>query len=264
MTDGSTLGFNQNPEGLDESRVELLRRATHQGISDASAVLPAPFLAFGQVIRKYAIPVQYADDLLDGMKHDAEKQPIKTTADLLLYCYQVAGTVGLMMCHIMGIKSPRALRNAVDLGIALQMTNIARDIGEDFRVGKIYLPEEWLNQVEIQPSQLLNPKNAKTLDQLVERLLTEAEAYYQSGLKGLIDLPWRAALAVSIATFVYRGIGLEVRARGPFARHHRVVLTRRKKLKAFIQGGYQVFTTIPNRLIQPRPTVAIEETWRYP
>jgi phytoene synthase len=263
VTDGSILGFHQNPIGLEVNRVEHLKEMTHLGVREENPSIDTTFLAFGQVARKHQIPLVYADDLLIGMKRDAEAQKISNHADLLTYCYQVAGTVGLMMCHIMGLKDPRALKYAVDLGIALQMTNIARDIGDDYRVHKIYLPEDWLQEENIPATKLLEPEHALRLNFLVHRLLKEADHYYELGLRGLVDLPWRPALAVAVASSIYRAIGIEVLKLGPEARTQRVTLSLFQKFKALSWGISLLLKTIPDRIFFPRPISPISEIWRY-
>ncbi len=263
VTDGSQLGFHQNPEGLEAHRVTQLKEATHLAIREDRSITNGAFVAFGEVARKHGIPSLYADDLLQGMQHDAEGGQIRTRSDLLVYCYQVAGTVGLMMCHIMGLKDSRALKYAVDLGIALQMTNIARDVSDDFRVGKIYLPEDWLVKAGIPSRDLLAPAHSENLHQVVTQLLSEADLYYQSGLRGLNDLPWRAALAVAIAASVYRAIGIQVLKQGSSGRGNRAVLNRLQKMKAAASGISLLLPTLPERIFRPRPIRPILEIWRY-
>ena len=90
---------------------------------------------------------------------DARGVRYATLQELLLYCYRVAGTVGLMMAHVMGLRDERALRNAADLGIAMQLTNIARDIIEDADMGRIYLPSAWLKEAGIEPSEIAAPRH---------------------------------------------------------------------------------------------------------
>jgi phytoene synthase len=263
VTDGSTLGFSQNPMGLETNRVQKLIEHTQLAIKNPQAPLERPFIAFAKVMNDHEIPWAYAQDLLEGMSRDARGDLISNASDLRLYCYQVAGTVGLMMCHIMGLKDPRALKNAVDLGIALQLTNITRDIGDDYRVGKIYLPMEWLQEAGIAPADLMHPKSAIPLETLVNRLLREAEVHYKSGLKGLSDLPWRPALAVAIAASVYRAIGIRVQKLGPLARHQRVSLSRFAKSLALLRGIFILMQTLPGRLFKPRTISPIREIWRY-
>ncbi|HEY6551894.1 MAG TPA: phytoene/squalene synthase family protein, partial [Vicinamibacteria bacterium] len=91
--------------------------------------------AFQEVIQERAIPQSYPADLLEGLGMDVDFRRYETMDELLLYCYRVAGTVGLMMCHVMGVADPRALRHAAHLGMAMQLTNISRDVMEDWGRG---------------------------------------------------------------------------------------------------------------------------------
>src|ERR1051325_6811727 len=130
-------------------RVTSLKQRT----AAASGFMPQTdpvFIALQYIARRYAIPAHYALELIEGMAMDARGTRYTTLKELLLYCYRVAGTVGLMMTHVMGVRDQRALRNATDLGIAMQLTNIARDIIEDAAIGRIYLPLAWLREAEIE------------------------------------------------------------------------------------------------------------------
>ena len=124
-----------------------------------------------------------------------------TTAlkELLLYCYRVAGTVGLMMSHVMGLRDESALKHAADLGIGMQLTNIARDIIEDAAMGRIYLPLSWLQEAQIPAAEVAAPEYREKLAMLSLRLLREADRYYRSGDAGLWYLSFRSACAVSAA-----------------------------------------------------------------
>lgn len=271
IADGSTLGFHQNPAGLSEDRVAKLVENSKLAVEGTSDPSDLPLIAFGQVMRKYQIPFVYAEDLLKGLQHDAAGNKIETLEELLLYCYRVAGTVGLMMCHIMGLKDQNSLEKAVHLGIALQLTNISRDIGDDFRVSKIYLPSTWLNELGVPPEDLLDPKLSTSVESLVARLLKESEAYYASGLTGLKDLPWRCALAVAIAASVYRRIGRTVLLRGYRAWENctsesnssRVILGRWDRAVALFEGFYLFSKTLPSRIFFYKRITPIERIWRY-
>lgn len=184
---------------------------------------------------KPAIKPKYFLELIDGVLSDLEKVRIKTEEELMQYAYSVAGTVGLMMCDIFEIHNSLARRHAVDLGIAMQFTNIARDVVDDAHFYRRYLPHEWVSPLE--PGDILNPTfHQKVLikNGLVQ-LLTLADSYYKSGLFGLRYLPFRARLAILIAARVYRQIGLEL-AKNDFNvwSHRTVVPMRRKLLICFI------------------------------
>ncbi len=101
-------------------------------------------LAWNDTRLKYSIPTLYAEQLIDGVRMDSQPGRYQTFAELAVYCYGVASTVGLMSMHIIGFTDQRALPYAIRLGVALQLTNILRDVGEDWRMGRLYLPREEL------------------------------------------------------------------------------------------------------------------------
>lgn len=202
-------------------------------------------LAFGRVSREYAIPMRYARDLLAGFETDTSGAEIKTEADLELYSYRVAGVVGLMMCHVMGVSRREATSQAIELGLAMQMTNIARDVREDFERNRVYLPSTWLIDAGVNRARLLDDET-KTF-KLVERLLALAKVRYESGLCGLSALPLRAAIAVSIAAAVYAGIGKKVLRRGPKSLRDRTYLTSLEKAFYAARGLVRV---IPLALVR--------------
>lgn len=267
VADGSTLGFHQNPIGLPENRVQVLLEKSCLAISGNIEGLELPFIAFGQVMRKYHVPWLYAEDLLKGMQHDVSGKTLGTLEDLRLYCYQVAGTVGLIMCHIMGLKNSQALEKAVHLGIALQLTNIVRDIGDDFRVSKVYLPQNWLSELGISSDDLLDSRYSLELESLAKRLFQEADNYYRSGLAGLKELPWRCALAVAIAASVYRTVGKRALSQGYLSWNTygrtRTSLGPWDQIQACCVGVYLFLKTIPSRMLDRRSTPPIDQIWRY-
>lgn len=263
ITDGSVLGFGQNSSELPSDRVEVLRKMSLLALQGKEEGLELPFVAFGRVMRKYNIPWIYADDLLTGMLHDAAGRSIETFNDLLLYCYRVAGTVGVMMCYLMGLKNPGALKNAVDLGIALQLTNIARDVGDDYRATRIYLPSEWLKEFGLSPDQLLSPSSSGQLEALVSALLQRADKYYCSGKQGLIELPWRCAVAVSVAASVYRTIGVRVLKLGHQSWQTRVSLGKWDMTLALMKGIGSFLTSVPARILNRRSVVPLDRNWRF-
>jgi phytoene synthase len=193
----------------------------------ATAGQTDPVLAgFQRVVRRRAIPRRYADDLLDGMAMDVGRVRYQSFDDLLLYCYRVAGTVGLMMAHIMGVRSPSALRRATDLGIAMQLTNICRDVAEDGRRDRVYLPGV--------PSVA-----ADDVRPVVAELLRRAEGFYRSGDEGMAALPTRCVVAIRAARLIYSEIGREIARRGFDVFSGRAVVSRGRKawlaLRAIIE-----------------------------
>jgi len=162
------------------------------------------------VVSDIRLPREYPDELLAGMAMDAAGTRYRTLDELLLYCHRVAGVVGLMMCHAMGVADERSAVHAGHLGIAMQLTNIARDVAEDWSRGRLYLPLDWLDGEPPQD----RPLEDATTAPVVRRLLDVADRYYASGEAGLIHLDRRSRLAVRVARTVYAEIGSEVRRAG--------------------------------------------------
>ena len=156
--------------------------------------------------------------LIDGLLQDQTKVALSSERSLLRYGYRVAGTVGLMMSTILGCYDSKALKHAIDLGIAMQLTNIARDVLEDAQMGRRYLPSEWVE--DMTADQIIELAHAgpstdrDLISGAVARLLGLAEMYYVSGMQGLVYLPLRAHLAIAVAAQVYRQIGLQIVAKG--------------------------------------------------
>lgn len=221
----------------------------------------AAFKAFQNVVQTFQIPIDYPIDLLEGFSMDAHGIRIQTEEDLWNYCYRVAGVVGLMMCQIMGLNDSQARKNAVDLGMAMQMTNIARDVLEDFGNGRVYLPEMWLRSFQISPSRLFHQPEA--LYQVVNKLLEHAEMKYRFGFLGLKALPLRAALAVSIAGSVYRGIGRKIQKRGASTLFQRTYLNPFEKCFYVLEGSLRIFPIFLKRLLKPWKPVHLETIWKF-
>ncbi len=181
---------------------------------DASYAGREPATAAGQMLKAVAedirLPREYPDELLRGMEMDTAGQRYKTFDELLLYCHRVAGVVGLMMCHAMGVSDDRAAAHAGHLGVAMQLTNIARDVAEDWQKGRLYLPADWLGG----DPPVGQPLDDSTTAPAIRRLLDEADRYYRSGDAGLPHLDRRSRLAVRTARAVYAAIGTEVRRNG--------------------------------------------------
>lgn len=186
-----------------------LKEEIEQGLFPASLVFE------GQGIQR-----RWLLDLIDGALYDTQFKPFQTEEQLDLYCYQVAGVVGLMMCPLLGVRDPVAYQHAVDLGSAMQLTNIARDVAEDARRGRIYIPKSWLTtnqKVTVKPEWLRTAEGIEfTLNEvgaaeLVQRLLAKADGLYLSGLRGLGYIPWTTRLSIAVAAEVYRDIATSLR-----------------------------------------------------
>jgi phytoene synthase len=164
----------------------------------------------------------------------------------------VAGVVGLMMASIMGAQDPRVLDRACDLGLAFQLTNIARDIVEDARMGRCYLPAQWLREAGIPPSALAEPRHRAALARVAARLVDYAEPYYDSAQQGIAALPLRSAWAIASARKVYRQIGIEVKRRGARAWDERAGTTRATKLWLLAKGAGSALGSRFSRDARPR------------
>ena len=167
--------------------------------------------AFTALASRRGIDQRFPSALIDGVESDLGAVTIPTRHDLLRYCYRVAGSVGAMMCPILGARDGRALPFAIDLGIGMQLTNIARDVLEDAHRQRLYLPTEEFNApVTVEGLLEGNPNQRQAATQVVLRLLDLAEEYYRSAAQGLRFIPLRQRLAVLVAARIYRAIGLRI------------------------------------------------------
>ena len=188
--------------------------------------------AFMQVKGQLRIPMLYAEELVAGMAMDVEGRRYETRDELLLYCHRVAGVVGLLMCHVFGVREEAALVHAVHLGWGMQLTNICRDVAEDWSMGRLYLPAARLRahgfEHDAQPSGPLPRHYAFAA--VVEEMLADADKLYRSGDLGLRSLPPRSALAVDVARRVYSAIGERLVARNYDVYQGRAFVSKPRKL----------------------------------
>jgi len=211
--------------------------------------------AFAALVRQRNIPEHYPRELVAGMRMDVLGTRYPDTATLLRYCYRVASTVGLMMCHVMGLRadgtSPAAaLHPAAHLGIAMQITNICRDVAEDWARGRRYLPADQLPPAAaVEPTDPALPAPlAAPFAATVTALLARADAHYHAGDRGLDALPWRAALAVAAARHIYRDIGRVLLDRGGDVTAGRVWTTKPRKLVLVARAALGIAASAPRRL----------------
>lgn len=187
--------------------------------------------AFAGVVERFAIPRAVVDALAEGMEWDAEGRTYRTVDDVRAYGARVAGTVGVMMTLIMGGRDPDVLARACDLGVAMQLTNIARDVGEDARRGRLYLPTEWLDDEGVDVESFLRaPAPAVGIRRVTGKLLDHAEGLYARADDGIAHLPADCRVAIRAARLVYSEIGRVVRARDLDAVTSRAVVPLPKKL----------------------------------
>lgn len=201
---------------------------------------PGPDLvdrAMAAVVQRHGIPPALPRALIEGFAWDAQGRRYETFDDLQAYAARVAGTVGAMMSLLMGVRSPAALARACDLGVAMQLSNIARDVGEDAAMGRLYLPRQWMREAGLDPDAwLARPCHSPALASVVQRLLQAAEALYTRVGEGVAELPLGCRPGINAARFLYRQIGLEVQRRGLDAVSGRAVVSRRRKLLGLAQA----------------------------
>ena len=225
LADGQTLGHGAAAPADPERRIALIREMTERSLAGERTGL-LPFDALAVVADECAIPRRFIDDHLKGFALDAEGWRPATEDDLLRYCYYVAGAVGCMMAIVMGVAGDdeETLDRASDLGIAFQLSNIARDIVEDHGVGRLYLPSEWLD------GERLDLDDRKGLAVIAARLATLVAEYEASARVGAARLPFRSRWAVLAAANIYGGIARKVVARAEGAWDSRTVIHKPAKL----------------------------------
>ena len=171
--------------------------------------------ALSRVVARHRLPRALLDAMLDGFAWDAEGRRYPDLPALEEYAARVAGTVGAAMAVLMGARTPDLVARACDLGIAMQLSNIARDVGEDARAGRLYLPLSWLREAGIDPGAFLAaPAHSPAIAGVVRRLLAEAETLYARADAGIAALPLACRPGITIARRLYADIGREVARNG--------------------------------------------------
>ena len=171
--------------------------------------------ALADVIVMYNLPRALFEALIEGLEWDQAGRSYDSIEELHAYAARVASAVGTIMTCIMGRKSAKTLARACDLGVAMQLTNIARDVGEDARNGRVYLPRDWLIDAGLTPEELIaNPQMSSALAIVVRRLLSHADSLYEQSLLGIADLPIRSRPAINAARRIYAAIGDQIADNG--------------------------------------------------
>jgi len=165
---------------------------------------------FKKIESKYKIPKKYIQDLFYGVSLDTKPVKIKTTKELLKYSYYVAGTVGAMMTYIFNTTNSKAIKCAINLGIAMQLTNISRDVVKDAYLQRIYIPETFLNENITVKNIINNNFSKKKLFFSIKKIILLAEKYYISGNSGIKFLPRTIKFPIFLASTIYQGIGKKI------------------------------------------------------
>jgi phytoene synthase len=246
MADGQDHGGEMAEITDPAESLAAIRALTAQALRGDSTGDPA-FDCLGVVARECGLTQKMADDVIEGFALDAEGWHPRRETDLYRYCFHVAGAVGVMMAVVMGVSSDdeATLDRACDLGLAFQLANIARDIAEDGRAGRCYIPDDWLAQLDIEPGEHLRPHNRKKLALIGRWLADEAGQYEASARVGAARLPFRARWAVLSAAGIYGDIARKVRAMGEAAWDRRIYTTRGEKLRWVAKASWEAWWNAP-------------------
>ena len=223
IADGQDHGHRMTRIDDAPARLKRLSAMTEAALAGDWVGDPA-FDALRIVAAETNLPPHFARDLVAGFALDAEDWRPRSEDDLYRYCYHVAGAVGCMMAVVMGVSpdDDATLDRACDLGMAFQLANIARDVEEDARVGRCYIPIDWLAELQIPPGEQMKPAYRQRLAVLASRLADRAAAFEASARLGTPNLPFRSAWAVLAAAGIYGAIGRDVAALGGHAWDRRV------------------------------------------
>ena len=198
----------------------------------AGRPLPIPAdRALAVVVDRFAIPRALPEALLEGFAWDAAGLRCEDVGDLHAYAVRVASSVGAMMALLMGARDPDALARACDLGVAMQLSNVARDVGEDARAARLYLPLRWLREAGVDPEGFLaDPRFTPALGGVVRRVLDAAETFYRRATEGVALLPLGCRPGIGAARLLYAEIGREVARNGYDSVSRRAVVPRGRKV----------------------------------
>lgn len=186
--------------------------------------------ALTEVVHEFSIPRAMPDALIEGLAWDTTGRSYETLSELYDYAARVAGCVGAMMTLIMQTTDQRAVARALDMGVAMQLTNIARDIGEDARMGRLYLPQRWFVQAGIDADQwLANPEQNEHITAMCKRLLSYADVLYKRSDAGVALLPLSCRAGIRAARVIYSDIGRQIASQGYETVNQRAIVSRTRK-----------------------------------
>ena len=249
-------------EGRDKAAAVLRLRDRLEAIY-AGRPRPAPVdRAFAAVVEGFEMPRALPEALLEGLAWDAAGRRYRSLSDLKDYAARVAAAVGAMMCVLMRTRDADALARACDLGLAMQLTNIARDVGEDARAGRLFLPLDWLAAEGVAPDRFLAaPESLPGIRRITAALLAEADRLYWRAGTGVRRLPFDCRAGILAAGHVYAAIGTEVARNGHDAVSHRARTSAGRKLALLALSGAQaaagaVLPASPRLHAAPEPEVA--------
>ena len=207
------------------------------------------------LVQECGLPRHLLDALVEGFAWDSQERTYETLEEVHAYGARVAGSVGAMMCWIMGARQPQTLARACELGVAMQLTNIARDVGEDASNGRLYLPRAWLREARLEPEAWLRaPAFDARIGAVIARLLEEADRLYAHAQCGIAELPADCRAAILAASVIYGEIGRQLRREGCDSVTHRTVVGTGRKLvllaAAWTQVGWIRAEVTPRRPLE--------------
>lgn len=251
LADAQEMGGALGDQSDAAARLATIRERTAMALAGGPTG-DASFDGLGVVARECGLTRAMCDDVIAGFALDAADWRPRSEADMLQYCYHVAGAVGVMMAKVMGVPDGHddtldadTLDRACDLGIAFQLANIVRDVWEDDAAGRCYLPLEWLVEADIPPGQHMKPVYRAELVAMVHDACTLARAYEASARIGAARLPFRSRWAILAATGIYGSIARKVERAGIHGWDHRAFTTRFEKLRHLIGAGTASLRAVP-------------------
>jgi phytoene synthase len=240
LADAQEHGGRLGDQADADKRLHRIRELTALAFAAKATGEPA-FDGFGVVARECGLTRDMAEAVIAGFALDAADWRPRSEADLMRYCWHVAGAVGVMMAVVMGVspEDEDTLDRACDLGLAFQLANIARDVEEDDAAGRCYLPLEWLVEADIPPGEQLKPRYRAELTRLVARLCRIAHAHECAARVGAGKLKPRQRWAVLAAAGIYGDIARQVERRGEHAWDHRTVVSDARKAGWIAKAAWQ-------------------------
>ena len=187
-------------------------------------------LALVPLVKQFSLPQEHLLEIIDGMEMDLNQHQYADFKSLQLYCYRVASVVGLLAAEIFGYSDRRTLKYAHDLGIAFQLTNIIRDVGEDARRGRIYLPQDELAQFRVHTNDLLDARETEDFHKLMQFQIARAQQYYDQALSELPQADRKAQRTGLMMAAIYRTTLEEVDYTGCHVLRERVSLPPLRKM----------------------------------
>jgi phytoene synthase len=255
IADNQEHGGALGPQIDSDARLATIRTLTELAFAGEWTGELA-FDALGQLAREIPVTHAMAEDVIAGFALDAAEWRPRSEADMLRYCYHVAGAVGVMMAAVMGVPAgdEDTLDRACDLGIAFQLNNIVRDVAEDDAADRRYLPVEWTVEEDIPPGELTKPHYRAGLVRIVARACDLARGYEASARVGAARLRFRQRWAILAAANIYGAIGRQVVAQGGRAWDHRVRTTKGQKLRLVAAAGWEALRAAPAPARAPGPS----------